>query len=61
LALELCGDYLLLLDDLDARTVAAQKNLKFIGLLGVLLRAKKQGMIENIKPYIKRYRKFISE
>ncbi|MDR3197112.1 MAG: DUF3368 domain-containing protein [Planctomycetaceae bacterium] len=54
LALELHEDYLLLLDDLKARTVAARKNLKFIGLLGVLLRAKKQGTIEKIKPYIER-------
>jgi predicted nucleic acid-binding protein len=57
LALELHDDYLLLLDDFDARTVAAQKNLKFIGLLGVLLRAKKQGAIEKIKPYIEHLQK----
>jgi predicted nucleic acid-binding protein len=54
LVLELHGDYLLLLDDLDARIVAAQKEIKFTGLLGVLLRAKKQGTIEKIEPYIKR-------
>ncbi|MDR0338388.1 MAG: DUF3368 domain-containing protein [Planctomycetaceae bacterium] len=51
LVLELQGDYLLLLDDLDARTFATQRNLNFIGLLGVLLRAKKQGIIEKVKPY----------
>jgi predicted nucleic acid-binding protein len=54
LVLELHEDYLLLLDDLDARIVADQKNLKFTGLLGVLLQAKQQGTIEKIKPYIER-------
>lgn len=45
---------LLLLDDLKARKLAAKLNLKFTGTLGVLSRAKQIGVIEKLKPIIKK-------
>ncbi len=47
LALEM-ENSLMILDDLKARKVATQLNLKFTGLLGVLLKAKQQGIIPSI-------------
>ena len=43
---------LLLLDDLKARKLAIKLNLKFTGTLGVLVKAKKIGIIKEIKPVI---------
>ncbi|GHT16310.1 DUF3368 domain-containing protein [Planctomycetales bacterium] len=57
LALELRDDCLLILDDLAARVVAAQQNLKFTGLLGILLRAKERGIIKEIKLYVEQLKK----
>ena len=45
---------LLLLDDLKARKLASQLNLKFTGSLGVIHKAKQIGMIEHVKPIIDR-------
>ena len=44
------GDVLLILDDKKARRVAQQLDLKVIGTVGMLLRAKRQGVISEIKP-----------
>jgi uncharacterized protein len=51
LALE-SGDVFVILDDLTARRVAIQLNLKVIGTVGVLLRAKQQSIILEVKPLL---------
>jgi len=43
---------LLILDDLKGRKEAERLGLTFTGTLGVLFKAKKQGIIKEIKPYI---------
>jgi len=42
-------DSLLIVDEKEARDVAQSLNLKFIGTLGVLLKAKQKGYIQSIK------------
>lgn len=51
LAMEL-GDVFLILDDRKARQLALQLNLKVIGTVGMLLRAKRNGIITQIKPLL---------
>lgn len=51
LAMEL-GDVFLVLDDKNARRIALQMSLKVIGTVGVLLRAKQQGIIPEVKPIL---------
>jgi predicted nucleic acid-binding protein len=51
LALQLKAD-LLLLDERKARTVAERFGLKFIGLLGILILAKRRGLVRNVKPIV---------
>lgn len=51
LAMEL-DDVILILDDKKARRVAQQLKLKVIGTVGMLLRAKNQGVITEIKPLL---------
>jgi predicted nucleic acid-binding protein len=46
------GDVLLILDDKKARRVAQQMGLKVIGTVGMLLRAKRDGVIAEIKPLL---------
>jgi len=46
-------EILIVLDDLSARKVGLQLNLKVIGTVGLLLRAKRQGLITEIKPFLK--------
>lgn len=48
LAKELDAD-LLLIDEMKGRKIAQEEGLQIVGLLGVLLRAKQQGLLENIK------------
>ncbi len=43
---------LLILDDLKGRKEAEKLGLSFTGTLGILYRAKKEGYIKMIKPYI---------
>jgi len=45
-------DVLLLLDDLKARKLALQLNLKITGALGIIHRAKQMGIIQKVKPLI---------
>ncbi len=52
LAMEL-GDVLLILDDKKARRVAGQIGLKVIGTVGMLLRAKRAGVIASVKPLLR--------
>ncbi len=42
---------LLLLDDLKARKILKNLNFKFTGALGVVNKAKKMGVIQQIKPF----------
>ncbi len=51
LALEL-ENVLLILDDKKARRVAQQMGMKVIGTVGMLLRAKRQGVIAEVKPIL---------
>ena len=51
LALE-AGDSFLLLDDKKARRIAKQLNLKIIRTIGLILRAKKLGLVNEIKPVL---------
>lgn len=51
LALELSAD-LILLDERDGRIAAERAGLRVTGVLGVLLRAKKDGQVPLIKPEI---------
>ncbi len=53
-----------ILDDLQARKIAALQNVRCLGLLGVLLLAKQAGKVPAIRPLIERLRAesfFISE
>ena len=52
LAMEL-DDVFLILDDKKARRVAGQLDLKVIGTVGMLLRAKRLGVITEIKPLLR--------
>ena len=51
LAMEL-GDVFVILDDRKARQLSLQLNLKVIGTVGMLLRAKGFGIIPEIKPLL---------
>jgi uncharacterized protein len=46
------ADCIILLDDARARKIAQRLNIKQIGTIGLLLRAKRQGLVETIKPNI---------
>ncbi|MBN7810095.1 DUF3368 domain-containing protein [Algoriphagus sp. H41] len=48
------SDSILILDDLKARKIAARLGMKFTGTLGVLVKAKKQGLVPEIGPYVKK-------
>ncbi|NPA16782.1 DUF3368 domain-containing protein [Persephonella sp.] len=43
---------LLLIDEKIGRKVAKEFNIKFTGTIGILLKAKEQGIIDEVKPYI---------
>ena len=43
---------MILLDDARARKIAQRLNIKQIGTIGLLLRAKRQGLVHAIKPHI---------
>ena len=43
---------MLLLDDLKARKLAQKLNLRITGALGILHKAKQEGIVERIKPLI---------
>lgn len=51
LAMEL-GDVIVILDDKKARRIARQIGLKILGTIGVLLRAKRRGVIAAIHPML---------
>lgn len=45
---------MLLLDDYEARRIARSLGLKVTGIVGILLRAKREGKIESLKEEIER-------
>lgn len=45
-------DCIILLDDSRARKIAERLNIKQIGTAGLLLRAKRMGLVEKIKPHL---------
>ena len=49
LALEINSDYLLI-DELKGRNMAENHGIKIVGLLGILIKAKQQGILTAIKP-----------
>ncbi len=49
LAMELQADFLLM-DEIKGRNEAEKLGIKVTGIIGVLLRAKAEGLIENVKP-----------
>lgn len=51
LAIELNAD-IVLLDDEAARVAAQSLGIEYTGLLGILIRAKKMGLIEFVKPIV---------
>lgn len=48
LALQMPEDNVMILDDLKARKLAKELQLNFTGLLGILLKAKQQGIISSV-------------
>lgn len=46
------NDHLLIIDDLLAREIAKLQMIKFTGTAGVLLKAKKQGLVPGVKPIL---------
>ncbi|MBN1167215.1 MAG: DUF3368 domain-containing protein [Methanospirillaceae archaeon] len=55
LALEI-EDAIILLDDQDARPIAARFNLKYTGLIGILIKAKMDGKITSLRDEIEKLR-----
>lgn len=55
LSLEIPGS-LIILDDLQARTVAKQLDLSITGTIGVIVKAKLNGLIPSIKPLLVKIR-----
>ena len=49
-------DALLILDDLQARKLAEKLGLRYTGTLGIIARARKEGVIESVKPIIEKIR-----
>jgi len=49
-------DALLILDDLQARKLAEKLGLRYTGTLGMIARARSEGVIESVKPIIEKIR-----
>ncbi len=56
LALEVTAD-LIILDDLKARQSAVKLGLKITGTLGIIIKAKQDGVIDSIKPILSKLQK----
>lgn len=53
LAIELKADYLLM-DEIKGRQIAENFGIKVTGILGVLIKAKEEGLIAEVKPYLQK-------
>jgi predicted nucleic acid-binding protein len=53
LAVELKAEYLLM-DETKGRQIAENFNIKVTGILGILIKAKEEGLITELKPYLQR-------
>ncbi|MEQ9377510.1 MAG: DUF3368 domain-containing protein [Imperialibacter sp.] len=53
LALEIGAD-LIILDDQKARYTAEKLGLQITGTLGILIKAKKKGIVSSIKPFLEK-------
>ena len=53
LAIELKADYLLM-DETKGRQTAESYGIKVTGILGVLIKAKEEGLITEVKPYLQK-------
>ncbi len=49
---QITADCTILLDDARARKIAQRLSIKQIGTIGLLLRAKRRGVVETIRPHI---------
>lgn len=56
LAVQMPGDSVMILDDLKARKLAKQLDLKYTGLLGILLKAKQQNLIASVSDILAQFR-----
>lgn len=56
LALEMPGS-ILVIDDYKARKIADKLNLSYTGTLGVIIKAKQDGIISSIKPFIEKIKR----
>ncbi|PPD03127.1 MAG: DUF3368 domain-containing protein [Methylobacter sp.] len=56
LAVQMSGDTVMILDDLKARKLAKQLELKYTELLGILLKAKQQNIITSVSDILARFR-----
>ncbi|MCP3959708.1 MAG: DUF3368 domain-containing protein [bacterium] len=52
IALAIEREWRIILDDLQARAVAQQMGLKLIGTVGILVRAKRAGLLAEVKPVL---------
>lgn len=55
LAIEL-SDSVIILDDYKARKLAESLGIQNIGTIGIIIKAKRQGVIESIKPFLQKIR-----
>ena len=53
LSIELKPNYLII-DELKGRRIAKEYNIEIIGLLGILMLSKKEGLVEMVKPYLEK-------
>jgi predicted nucleic acid-binding protein len=56
LAVQMPGESVMILDDLKARKLAKQLDLKYTGLLGILLKAKQQNIITSVSDILAQFR-----
>lgn len=56
LAVQMPGDSVMILDDLKARKLAKHLDLKYTGLLGILLKAKQQKIIVSVADILAQFR-----
>ena len=55
LAIELT-DSVVILDDYKARKLAESLGIQIIGTIGIIIKAKREGVIESIKPFLQKIR-----